>query len=100
MLLKLTPKNLTVVFGLRIIQVIIVERVTILPTDKSVPARRINPATPNAKNTFVEKFLRIKLRESIPINEGVRIIHPIINIIMIIYNPFLNKNCLKSKLYK
>ena len=42
------PKNETVVSGFRDIQVINVPKVTIRPTDKSVPPSKINPATPNA----------------------------------------------------
>ena len=94
----LNPKKVTSVVGLRIIQVIMEPNVTILPTDKSVPASKIKPATPSAKNIFVEKFFKIRDIALALIKELLAIIHPIMKIMIMIYNPFLSKNFESSKL--
>lgn len=82
--LKLTPKNVVAEFGFNIIHVISEPNVTIRPTDKSVPPSNINPATPNAKNTFVEKFFKIFVIALIDIKRGFEMIQKIINRIIMI----------------
>ena len=77
---------------------------TIRPTDKSVPVRRISPATPSARNILGEACWRmfstlLYVSNGVPFLIGV-ITHKATKIkIMAIYNPFCKRKLLRLNVY-
>ena len=102
---KTCPNTVPVLIPLCMIMVAVTIPIpTIRPTERSVPVRRIRPATPSARNIRGEaccKMLRmfVVVKSCVFFTNGV-IIHNAIKIMIItIYRPFLYRNCVVLNVY-
>ena len=78
---------------------------TIRPMDRSVPASRIRPATPRARNILGDACWRMFRMLFIvsswvpPLRMGVAIQRPMKMIMMAIYRPFFSRKSRRLKVY-
>ena len=102
---KICPNTLPVLIPLcMIIVAVTIPIPTIRPTERSVPVKRIRPATPSARNIRGEACCRmfrifVYVNSCVFLTIGVMIHNAIKIRIITIYRPFLYRNCAVLNVY-